>query len=274
MKKLLEVCFLPLLLFFLSTPLWAEPSSSPLETLPYSVRFEGYSNKTQLAMLERVSKLITLKEKLPETIYGIKRRAEEDLPHFQQTLEADGYYQAHINYEVTAREKETEVVIKINLGPRYLLKEVHLQSTPPLPLLQQLQDQIHGQHEILGISLNQPAIEETIKNLETLLLTYLKNNGYPFANIKDRHIVVNYLTQSMEVTFEFVPGPFCTFGPLTIKGLTTIDPAFVKGKINWKEGEVYNDHKIKEVVETLKNTGLFLAVRLEPQKPLANARLP
>lgn len=107
-----------------------------------------------------------------------------------------------------------------------------------------------------------PALPETIIHAEDLLLDQLNLQGYAFASIKKRKVFADQTARHLLVHLFVELGPLTYFGPTQIKGLERTEEDFVREKLAWQEGEVYDPKKIEKTQETLELTGLFRSVRI------------
>src|SRR5216683_741656 len=109
-----------------------------------------------------------------------------------------------------------------------------------------------------------PARAAPVIDTENALLAALGHTGHPFAKAAERRVVVDHDNQTMTVTYTLDPGPAMRFGPAAISGLDRLDPAYVEGRIRWRQGEAYDNRSVDETRKALVESGLFSTVRITP----------
>lgn len=103
----------------------------------------------------------------------------------------------------------------------------------------------------------------------------MKREGFPFARVSSRRVVVDHATRGVRVAFTLDPGPFARFGETRIQGLKKVREPFVRGRLPWKRGEPFNADRLAEGEKELTETNLFGLVRIIPTDSLdADGELP
>ncbi len=136
----------------------------------------------------------------------LRRRAEDDRARLDQALRSQGYYNAKIDLSIDAAAKPVKVVFKVDPGPRYRLRDVAIEVTPPdadLPLPSVAE---------LGITPGTPAVAQTILDAETRLVERAKARGYALAQPGERRAVVDHDADAMDLTLRLNAGPPVRFG--------------------------------------------------------------
>src|SRR5690606_33644640 len=59
------------------------------------------------------------------------------------------------------------------------------------------------------------------------------------------------------------PGPRAVYGPVTVQGMTRMDPVFVARQTDLKPGEEYDPDDIKEAGDRLARLGVFRSARIK-----------
>ena len=78
---------------FLLAPLFAF-------SLSYEVHFVGLQDPEALAAMKEVSELVSLQERPPASINGLRYRAASDLPALLRVLRSFAYYDASIAFDI------------------------------------------------------------------------------------------------------------------------------------------------------------------------------
>ena len=215
--------------------------------------------------LHDTSQLIALEDKPPSGITTLRRRIEADLERLGQVMHAAGYYDAALNYTLDTTKSPHSVTVTIEPGPIYTLAAVRLEMAEGGAV-----PDIGGFDPAdYGLTLNAPAQAARIVAAEGQIVARYKRHGYPFAQVADRHAVIDTATHTMEVTIILVPGPAARFGALAVEGLDWLDPHYVRDRIGWTEGDIYDQDKVDATRRTLVSSGLFGSVAIQPLGPVA-----
>lgn len=220
--------------------------------LGYEVRFEGVSDPAILELIHTSSQLEKLRDTPPPTASGLKRRAEGDLANIAQALQSLAYYHPKLSFEI---DKERDlVIIKIDVGPMY-----------PFGLFRiEFEDEKNLEIDLceLEIEIGTPALPEKIVDAEDLLLDKLNTEGYAFATIDKREVLVDQTAKNVQVILHVWRGPLVPFGPLVLTGLERVNKCFFYKRLRWCEGESYNPLSIQKYQEALELSGLFKSVHV------------
>ncbi len=229
--------------------------------LPYELNIVGLKDEAALKSLLDVSTLVTLQDRPPASINGIRYRAASDIPALLKVLRAYAYYDATIDYDVENKNNGVQVSIFIHPGPQYKLASYQVYQMPCTELAN-VPDCSPFTPERLGLSLDAPAVSVNIVNAELKLLTELARCGYPLASVEKRKIEVDMAEKIVDAASCIQEGPLSKFGPITLFGLKTVKPRYIEGKIIWKEGQTYNPDAVEETQKRLLNSDLFSSVMI------------
>ena len=104
---------------------------TPTSEVPYQLTIEGVEDATLRDLLNEVSETRRLIDRPPPSLARLRRRAEDDRARLDEALRSQGYYNAKIDLSIDAAAKPVKVVFKVDPGPRYRLREVAIEVTPP-----------------------------------------------------------------------------------------------------------------------------------------------
>ena len=252
LKAIFLVACLSLLLVM---PLMVFPDSP----LSYKVSFEGTLNKELRSLLEAVSQTVSLRDNPPASLSLLQRRMTRDIPLLTKSLRSQGFYDARVTWEIKEDTKPLQTVFKVELGPAYLLKSVDIRiSSEGDPLEKRLPEPSQ-----IGLILGAPAKSKSILDAEKWIGQWFGKEGFPFPNIAKPKVVVDHSEQNVSVEFQVEPGPWARFGPTEIQGLESVNEAYTRSKIPWKEGDQFNADLLQKVRRNLRATGLFAFVQVK-----------
>jgi translocation and assembly module TamA len=229
--------------------------------LRYEAKIVGADDPDLADLLSEVSQLKTLDDRLPASEEALRRRADDDLDRLKEAAHSLGYWNAQFSYQIdTGGADPAKVTVTAAPGPLYRVAAVEVRGTdgrtfavpadpaaPPLPLKP-----------------GDPARAAPVIDTENALLSALGHAGHPFAKAAERRVVVDHDSRTMTVTYTLDPGPPVHFGPAAISGLERLDPAYVEGRIRWRQGDVYDNRSVDETRKALIESGLFSTVRITP----------
>jgi len=227
------------------------------EALSYRVTIEGVADAELRKVLEAVSNTVALRKQPPASLRLLRQRADRDAPRLFKALKAHSFYGAKIEVAIGAERDPIKITFKIDPGNPYLLKSLDIQvvdEAPPKGLV--LPD-----HSSLGLALEAPAKSKPILDAGNLLTRWFQRQGFPFPKIAEREVLVDHATEQVSVTFRVRSGPQGKFGATEITGLKSVRETFVRGKITWKDGDVFNGDLLEQVRGRLVATGLFVNVQ-------------
>jgi translocation and assembly module TamA len=237
--------------------------------VPYQVAIEGVDDDALRELLNEVSETRRLIDRPPPSLTRLRRRAEDDRAGLERALRSEGYYDATIEISIDPDAEPVNVVFRVDPGPRYRLREVAIEVSPPqadLPL-PRLED--------LGIAPGTPAMAQTILDAETTLVEQARARGYALAEAGERRAVVDHDADAMDLTLRLNAGPLVRFGDLEVTGLEEVERDFVERRLPWRPGELITSERLAEGQRLLRETELFSTIRTRlGETPDADGRLP
>lgn len=247
-----------LFILLLSAPLAAMDSftlESEESAIGYDVIIEGVDDPEALKLLYEESELIKLQHAVPDTRFGLRRRADDDLPIFINALHSLAYYNARIHMDIDMNTTPPRVVVKVDLGPKYLLSDFVVTFADGSCIDAELP-------AALGICPGTPALPKDILRSEEELIFLLASEGYPFAEILSREYIADQSCKTLRVVLTVEPGPVGYFGPTCIVGNTRTKHRFFTKRIRWQEGGRYNTRIVQRTRDYLEDSGLFSSVNI------------
>src|SRR5438132_13286713 len=216
------------------------PGAAAYAELNYRVEITGAEDSELADLLDSVSELKTLEDKVPASEEALRRRADRDLGRLGDAAHSLGYWDAEFSYDVNTEAEPAKVAVTVKPGPLYHVASVRVVGPGGQPL------SIPEDEKKLPLKPGDPARTAPVVAAENALLRAFGDSGHPFAKADDRRVEIDRDTQTMEVTYTLDPGPVMRFGPLAIEGLEQLDPAYVAARQRWQQGEVYDARKVEE----------------------------
>jgi translocation and assembly module TamA len=225
---------------------------------PYRVTFAGITVPAVADALENASQLVALANRPPASPAALRRRTLDDLPRLEAALHAEGYWQAKIAYRIDANEHPAHVTITPVPGPLFHIARVAfvLPSAAPATLM------ADKGAAAIGLAPGTPARSAPVADGNARIVALYGENGYPFAQVSDRHVTVDVATATMSVTYVIEPGQAARFGATTITGLRRTARDFVTRRIAWTMGARYDVRAVETTRQALVRSTLFSAVSI------------
>jgi len=85
----------------------------------YETTITGAGDSDLADLLDKVSELKTLENRLPASEEALRRRADRDLGRLADAAHSLGYWDASFNYDVDTGAQPQKVTVKVTPGPLY-----------------------------------------------------------------------------------------------------------------------------------------------------------
>ena len=234
------------------------PAVAGQADIHYETTISGASDSDLANLLDKVSELKTLEDRLPASEEALRRRADRDLGRLSDAARSLGYWDAQLHYDLDSAVEPQKVTVKVTPGPLYHVASVAVLGPDGRPL------PIPPNAPPLALKPGDPARTAPVVAAESGLLAAFGDSGHPFAKIDSRQVVIDHRSHTMEVTYKLIPGPAMRFGELSINGLKTLNAGYVERRLRWRRGEAYNAATVEETRRALIESGLFSTVQITP----------
>jgi translocation and assembly module TamA len=233
-------------------------SEAPAETIRYTLTVEGLK---QVELEGRFRSLSALDDADGKASNGamVAARAKEDELLAIRLLRSEGYYDATAISSVTQvpdQPGRLAVVITAVPGERYNLGTITIKGpeTEPPGIAR----------EALKLETGKPIVAPEVEAAEANVRLRLPQQGYPFADIGLRDILLDPATHVGDYTLPLDPGPRSRFAGVTTEGNLAFDAKHVGVLARFKRGELYDSRKVDDLREAMVATSLFRTVSAEP----------
>ena len=230
----------------------------PIEPVRYTLAVEGFE---EVDLEDRFRDLSALEESDGEATNGsmVAQRAKEDELLAVRLLRSEGYYDAAAVSSVEQVPEvpgQLRVVVSAVPGPRYKFGEVAVtgaETVPPALV-----------REALPLASGEPIVAAEVEAAEANVRLRLPQEGYPFADIGLRDILLDPETRLGDYNLPVDPGPRSSFAGFTTEGNLAFGPKHVAVLARFKRGELYDRRKVDDLREAMIATNLFTTVSAEP----------
>ncbi len=253
--------------------------------IPYEVEFVGVKDTEIYEQLRQVSQLVALSDRPPATYSALQRRAQADLAYLKRGLHSLALFESEVEVEISQDRSPILITVRIDTGPTYplasfLVRRERKEEEPEVvwvdePLLESSVDLSAIDAADIGITIGDPAYPKVILDAEERLLELLHSRSRPLAKVTGRDVIADQCTKEVDVTIYVDPGPECSFGSVTISGLSTVYEPLVREKITWSEGQPFDPDQVDRTIAALEKTALFRSVTVSVAEGIEeNGRIP
>ena len=188
----------------------------------------------------------------------IGQRARADRQLLLDILNGQGFFDADVQVKTEASATQggpVNVIMTVLPGRRYYLGQIAFAAPAVQPA-----DLISGN---FAPKTGDAIVAEIILAAEASISVALPQNGYPFANVGQRDILLDSFTGMGDYTLPVDPGVRSYFGQLRTEGIATFDAGHVSILRRFKTGDLYDSRKVDDLRAALIATGLLSTVSVE-----------
>ncbi|EQB02796.1 membrane protein [Sphingobium quisquiliarum P25] len=235
-------------------------AESPEEKTPeirYAVDIEGFG-KTGLEDAFRDASALIDGDGRAETAAMVQARAHEDEALAVRLLYSEGYYDATAlaSLEQTG-EGGLKAVLSVTPGKRYKIGDIVINAAATVP-----PNLVRGS---LPLQTGDYIVAADVESAEANVGVKLPENGYPFAKVGERDILLDPATVTGAYTLPVEVGPRGSFRSITTSGAKqAFGTDHMKVISRFKPGELYDSRKVDDLRRALVATGLFSSVAVDP----------
>lgn len=232
------------------------------------------------AALAGSSTLVTLRKTAPAGPFALVGRARSDIDKLQTVLGGFGYYDAKVTVTIdgtavtdpglsdalAARPQNdpARVVIDVDRGPLFHLRRVTIDGNVSA-----------AARTAFDLHSGDPAVASKVLTAGASLQSALQEEGHAFAVVSEPTATEIPSAHAIDVTYKVAEGPRVDIGPITLDGLRTVHPAFIRRRLLIHQGQLYQPSRIEDARQNLAATGVFTTVQATSAKQVdANGELP
>ena len=223
----------------------------------YATRIEGFG-KTGLEDEFRDASALIDGDGKAETAAMVQARAQEDEKLAVRLFYSEGYYDATALASLDQTGDGTlTAVVSVTPGKRYKLGDIVVTAAPTVP---------PGlARDSLPLKTGDYIVAATVEGAEANVALRLPEQGYAFARVGERDILLDPATVTGDYRLPVDTGPRGTFRKITTSGEKQAFGADHMEVIRrYKPGEIYDSRKVDDLRKALVATGLFSSVAVDP----------
>ncbi|HEX8572059.1 MAG TPA: BamA/TamA family outer membrane protein [Allosphingosinicella sp.] len=229
-----------------------------VEPVRYTLVIEGLE---EIGLEGRFRDLSALEDADGEATNGaqVSARAKEDELLAVRLLRSEGYYDATALSSIEQlpdQPGQMRVVVSTVPGPRYLFGNIAITGAPTEPP--------DLAREALPLKPEDPIVAANVEAAEANVRLRLPQQGYPFAEVGLREILLDPETRHGDYALPVNPGNRSRFAGFTTEGDLAFGAKHVGVLSRFKRGDLYDSRKVDDLREAMIATNLFTTVSAEP----------
>lgn len=239
------------------TQVASQDSDEKTPEIRYSTQVDGFGKSGLEAVFRTESALLDGKGKA-ETAAMVQQRAQADEQLAVRLLHSEGYYDATALASLD-QEKDgaLKAILSITPGKRYKIGDIVIRAPETIPpgLIR----------DSLTLKTGDYIVAAAVEAAEANVALKLPENGYAFAKIGDRDILLDPATITGDYTLPVESGPRGSFRTITTSGKKQAFGADHMAVIaRFDKDELYDSRKVDDLRKALVATGLFSSVAVDP----------
>ncbi|PKP96537.1 MAG: hypothetical protein CVT74_16770, partial [Alphaproteobacteria bacterium HGW-Alphaproteobacteria-13] len=192
----------------------------------------------------------------------VRARLDADAELMRRILASEGYYDADVRARTErtgqGRGQPLAAIIEVTPGQRYTFSDIVIDARPTVPpgLIR----------DNLPLAAGQPIVADRVQGAEAAIALKLPEEGYPFAKVGQRDILLDGATGDGVYTLPVDIGPRARFDGIETTGSLAFDADHVRVLSRFRRGDLYDSRKVDDLRQALVATGLFATVAVEPRQ--------
>ncbi|MDO9369792.1 MAG: BamA/TamA family outer membrane protein [Sphingopyxis sp.] len=192
----------------------------------------------------------------------VRARLSADGELMRRILASEGYYDAKVDTRIERgenrdRSQPVAAIIDVTPGTRYTLADIVINAAPTVPPTLIADN--------FPLAVGEPIVAQRVQGAEAAIALKLPEEGYPFAKVGQRDILLDGVTGDAVYTLPVEIGKRSRFGGIETTGDLAFDAEHVEVLTRFKRGDLYDSRKVDDLRQALVATGLFSTVAAEPQ---------
>ena len=230
-----------------------------------NIEIDGVNDKEIVELIK--SQIISKDKYSSENQESISNKffIDSDKKTILTILHSFGYFDA----EVESSEENDELFFKITLNERYKFNEVLLRYVDQKDFRSGLK--IGQVFELINIDFDTFTTTKAIAKASLKIRDFLQGCGFAFVEIKQPIVEIDKKNKKIKVIYEVLLNKKTIIDKTIIKIKSKKDPKllepFVRNRITWKDGSVYNAKDIEAFKDNLMNSGIFHGIDVKLSDP-------
>ena len=187
-------------------------------------------------------------------------------------LHSFGYFDA----EIDASEKMGIVIFYINLNERYKFNEVLLRYEDDKEYRTGLK--VGQVFDLINIEFNSYTSTKQISTASDNIKKFLQQRGFAFVYIMQPELEIDKEKKKIKVVYNISLNRKIIMDKVIVKITSKKDPklleSFVRNRVPWEDGDIYDPSKIEDLKEALMTSGIFAGIEVHLSDPSPEPKNP
>jgi outer membrane protein assembly factor BamA len=171
------------------------------------------------------------------------------LQELQYIAISKGYLTASID---TLRFERNKIITSFFIGERFEKIELNIK---PEDIIFLKRNSSLSEKAIASIPFRPVELSKTLKSIHNSTTS----NGYPFSKVYLTDI--NFSDSELKANLTIIKGDFYIFSKINVKGDSSISTIFISSLIDIKEGECFDESKLKSISKTIKQLSFIREIK-------------
>ena len=222
----------------------------------YGVSLTGLGEASSPALLAAFHERSALEAEQddPANAAQIDRRARTDSELLTGLLQAQGYFDAAVEPDISRDEERIAVELRAVPGPLYRF------DTVEFPGLAEAGGDAAELRAAFAVKPGDPVVANEVIAAGIALKVALGEQGFATAEIGEQDIVVDHQTATAKLVLAVTPGPVARFGEIRVSGSPPFSPGHVGRIARFEQGDLFEQSEVDDLRRALVATGLVAAV--------------
>ena len=210
---------------------------------------------------EEVKKLsvFALENKPVSSMTTLYDRLTKDVTTIHKNLHLLGYYNSKVDYKIGVNKNNAVTVfMEVDAGNKFNLDFSIKFKDQDEKFNKYYSDILKNKFKAKKASMSE------IYTLVSETLKLMKNVGFYNPKADKKKVYIKYKNEVAFLDLEIVCGQNVCFGDTKILAFPGINQQFIRNRLRWDTGDVFEQGKIDLSINDLKNTQIFSVVEIEP----------
>ena len=192
------------------------------------------------------------------SMHSLEDRVQKDVEQIYKKTHALGFYNTEISYKIYNEMDPVLVEVYVNLG-----KPFHLEINVEYVGLDEVASKKYKEllkSRVLLSGASLPEIRQVIENA----IFDLKSSGYYDPKVLEKRVYLKHSKRTAVLNLKIDPGEQVKFSNTVVKAFPEISEEYLRNRIDWDEGEIFDVRKIESTTEILRNSQIFSDIKIQP----------
>lgn len=208
-----------------------------------------------------ISELRLLKEQKKKVhhIQILKERLNEAVEILNKKAHSFGFFSSKVNYQIKQISKDKlRVDVDVIPGKNFKLNLLlEYESDKSFPRIENF---------LKKYAARMKASLKNMTELAQLSITSLQEIGFFKPKLTTQSVHIDYEKKIATLHLVIDPGDCVSFGEVKIKAFPGIKEEFIRNRLQWNKGQLFDIRRLNSTVEALRSTQIFSKVEITPLK--------